>query len=149
MMCREPSYVRNDARFGGRRVATMTAILDRLFHWPMSGDRINAEANRLLHENGGRALLRALECAIEAQRKHDQRQARYWHAVHGEVCRRIRREAILASILRDRRAGLTTSQNLAERDETSPYWGLALLLAMAVSVSIWGALIWGVMRMIR
>ena len=127
----------------------MAAIFGRLFHWPTSEDRINAEANRLLHENGGRALLRALECAIEAERKHDQRQARYWHAVHDEVCRRIRREAILASIARERRAGLTTSRNSAERDETSPYWGLALLLAMAVSVLIWAALIWGVMRMIR
>jgi hypothetical protein len=131
------------------RVAIMAAIFGRLFHWPTSEDRIKAEASRLLQENRGRALLRALECEIEAQRKHDQRQARYWQAVQLEVCRLIRREAILASIVRDRRAGLTTSGTSDERDETSPYWGLALLLAMAVSVSIWGALIWGVLRMIR
>ena len=36
-----------------------------------------------------------------------------------------------------------------EPDETSPYWGFALVLAMAVSVSFWVALFWAAMRMIR
>jgi len=36
-----------------------------------------------------------------------------------------------------------------ERDETSPYWGLALVLAMALGVSIWVGLAWVVMRIIR
>ena len=130
-------------------MAIMKAVFGSFFHWPMLGDRINAEAKRLLRESGGRALLRAVECEVEAQRNHDQRQARYWRAVHGEVCRQIRREAIIASIVRDRRAGLATSGALAERNETSPYWGLVLVLAMAVGVSIWVALIWAVTRMIR
>ena len=129
-------------------VAIMTAI-SGLFHWPMSGEQIHAEANRLLHENGGRALLRALECEADAQHNHDQRQARYWHAVHGEVCRQIRREAIIASIFYDRRTGLTTSGIVAERDEPSPYWGLALVLAMALGLSIWVGFAWVVMRIIR
>jgi len=36
-----------------------------------------------------------------------------------------------------------------EADETSPYWGIALILAMAVGASFWVALIWAVMRVIR
>jgi hypothetical protein len=36
-----------------------------------------------------------------------------------------------------------------ERDETSPYWGRALVLAIAVGASGWVGLIWAVMRVIR
>ena len=86
----------------------MLAILDRFFHRPTSERRINAEASRLLHENGARALFRALECELNAQHNHDQRQARHWHAVHGEVCRRMKREAIIADIVSHRdRSGLS------------------------------------------
>jgi hypothetical protein len=80
-------------------VAIMMAVFGHFFHWRTSADRINAEANRLLHENGGRALFRALECELDAQDDRDQRQTRYWHAVHDELCRRIRREAFIASIV--------------------------------------------------
>ena len=77
----------------------MMAIFGRFVHWPTSADRINAEASRLIRENGGRALFRALECELDAQDNHDHRQAHYWHAVHGGVCRRIRRDTIIAGIL--------------------------------------------------
>jgi len=91
-------------------VAIMMAIFGRFVHRPTSEDRINAEASKLLRENGGRALFRALECELDAQDNHDQRQARYWHEVHGEVCRRIKREAIIASIVAHHdRSGLNHS----------------------------------------
>ena len=33
-----------------------------------------------------------------------------------------------------------------ERDETSPYWGFALVLAMAAGASFWAGIIWAVIR---
>jgi len=54
--------------------------------------------------------------------------------------------------LNERRSSQAPSANggsVIERDETSPYWGIALILAMAVGASFWVGLIWAVMRMIR
>jgi TnpA family transposase len=65
------------AHFGSRGVAIMMAIFGRFFHWPTSAERINAEASRLLHENSGRALFRALECELDAHDNHDPCQAHY------------------------------------------------------------------------
>jgi hypothetical protein len=36
-----------------------------------------------------------------------------------------------------------------ERDETTPFWGLAPILAMATGASFWVGLIWAVMPVIR
>jgi len=33
-----------------------------------------------------------------------------------------------------------------ERDETSPYWGFALALAVGVGASFWVGIIWAVIR---
>ena len=135
-----------DVRLGALRRTkgwpVMTAILGRFFHWPAS-DPITAEADRLLRENGGRALFRAFECELDAHRNHDQRQARYWHAVCRQIGERRLSRASPAT------AGLAQRPRetlVIERDETSPNWGFALILAMAVGASFWGALIWVVMR---
>jgi hypothetical protein len=36
-----------------------------------------------------------------------------------------------------------------DRDEASPYWGVALVLAVGAGASIWAGLIWAVLRMIH
>ena len=41
---------------------------------------------------------------------------------------------------------LTRETWVMERDETSPYWGVALVLAIASGASFWAALIWAVIR---
>jgi hypothetical protein len=69
------------------------------------------------------------------------------NAVHGEVCRQIseRRSSRASSAI----GGLAQRPRetlFRERDETSPYWGIALILAMAVGASFWVALLWAVMR---
>jgi hypothetical protein len=71
-------------------------------------------------------------------------------AVHGEVCRQIsERRSSRASSATGGLAQRPRETLVIERDEMSPYWGFALVLAMAVGASFWVALIRTVMRLIR
>jgi len=72
------------------------------------------------------------------------------NAVRGEVYRHLReRRAPRAPSATGGLAQRPRETLVVERDEVSPYRGLAVILAMSVGVSFWASIIWAVMRAIR
>lgn len=102
-------------------VTIMTTIFACIFHWSRK-NQIADEASRLLQEHGGRALFRALEGELAARRRHDGPEADHWRAVHDEVCRRMKRDAIIATIVARRDGEVRRLPRCHDEPPISPWW---------------------------